>query len=118
MCLCIGNFGDMLFDQWCLLIWFKFDDFVQFCCIGFEYFDIYFEVFYGVLFNECVWWDNYCVYEFGYCFIGCVEDFCEYVMVEQVKLKLDLVGDYFQGGMFCSLEFDVDLSWIIDWSKC
>ena len=38
-------------------------------------------------------------------------------LAEQAKLKADPVGDHFQGGAFCSDEFDGDESRIIDWTK-
>ena len=38
-------------------------------------------------------------------------------MAEQAKLKPDQVGDFYQGGTFCSMEFDGDNSRTVDWSK-
>jgi len=38
-------------------------------------------------------------------------------MAEQARLEPDPVGDYYQGGAFCSIEFDADPSRITDWSK-
>ena len=40
-----------------------------------------------------------------------------HAMAEQAKLKPDPVGDHYQGGAFCSNEFDGDTSRIIDWNK-
>ena len=34
-------------------------------------------------------------------------------MAEQAKLKPDPVGDFFQGGTFCSTEFSGDLNRIV-----
>ncbi|PJG56886.1 UDP-glucose 4-epimerase [Bradyrhizobium forestalis] len=116
-CLRIGNFGDMPLDQRRLAIWLKPDDLVQLCRIGLEHPDIHFEIFYGASFNERAWWDNHRAYEFGYRPTGRAEDFREHAMAEQAKLKPDPVGDYFQGGTFCSMEFDADPSRIIDWNK-
>ena len=48
---------------------------------------------------------------------GTPEFIREHAMAEQAKLKPDPVGDYFQGGTFCSMEFDADPSRIIDWKK-
>ncbi len=45
------------------------------------------------------------------------EDFREHAMAEQAKLPPDPVGDFYQGGPFCSIEFDGDKSRIIDWKK-
>ncbi|OKO72653.1 NAD(P)-dependent oxidoreductase [Bradyrhizobium sp. AS23.2] len=116
-CLRIGNFGDMPLDQRRLAIWLKPEDLVQLCRIGLEHPDIHFEVFYGASLNERAWWDNHRAYEFGYRPTGRAEDFREHAMAEQAKLKPDPIGDHYQGGAFCSSEFDGDASRIIDWNK-
>ncbi|MGY3483709.1 hypothetical protein ACVW1C_001592 [Bradyrhizobium sp. USDA 4011] len=38
-------------------------------------------------------------------------------MAEQAKLPPDPVGDFYQGGAFCSMEFDGDRTGVIDWKK-
>ncbi|OAF11308.1 NAD-dependent epimerase/dehydratase family protein [Bradyrhizobium neotropicale] len=116
-CLRIGNFGEMPLDHRRLAIWLKPEDLVQLCRIGLEHPDIHFEIFYGASLNERAWWDNHRAYEFGYRPTGRAEDFWQHAMDEQAKLKPDPVGDYYQGGAFCSIEFDADPSRIIDWSK-
>jgi uronate dehydrogenase len=116
-CLRIGNFGEMPLDQRRLAIWLKPEDLVQLCRIGLEHPDIHFEIFYGASLNERAWWDNHRAYEFGYRPTGRAEDFREHAMAEQARLKPDPVGDHFQGGTFCSLEFDADPGRIIDWTK-
>jgi uronate dehydrogenase len=35
-------------------------------------------------------------------------------MAEQAKLKRDPVGDFYQGGAFCSMEFSADENRIIE----
>ena len=45
------------------------------------------------------------------------EDHREHAMAEQAKIRPDPVGDFFQGGAFCSMEFDGDKGRIVDWSK-
>ena len=42
------------------------------------------------------------------------EDFREHAFAEQAKLKPDPVGDFYQGGSFCGMEFDGDKSRIVD----
>jgi uronate dehydrogenase len=116
-CIRIGNFGEKPLDQRRLAIWLKPDDLVQLCRIGLEHPDIHFEIFYGASLNERAWWDNHRAYEFGYRPTGRAEDFWQHAMDEQAKLKPDPVGDYYQGGAFCSAEFDADTSRIIDWAK-
>jgi uronate dehydrogenase len=107
-CIRIGNFGDMPLDQRRLSIWLKPDDLVQLCRIGLEHPDIHFEVVYGASYNERAWWDNSRAFELGYRPTGRAEDFVDHAMAEQAKLKPDPVGDFYQGGAFCSIEFDGD----------
>jgi uronate dehydrogenase len=107
-CIRIGNFGDVPLDQRRLSIWLKPEDLVQLCRIGLEHPDIHFEVVYGASYNERAWWDNSRAYELGYRPTGRAEDFREHAMAEQAKLKPDPVGDFYQGGAFCSIEFDGD----------
>ena len=105
-CLRIGNFGDMPLDQRRLSIWLKPDDLVQLCRIGLEHLDLRYEIFYGASWNERGWWDNHKAYDYGYRPTGRGEDHREHAMAEQAKLKPDPIGDFFQGGTFCSMEFD------------
>jgi len=114
-CIRIGNFGDKPLDHRRLAMWLKPEDLVQLCRIGLEHPDIHFEVFYGASLNERTWWDNHHAYDFGYRPTGRAEDFREHAMAEQAKLPPDPIGDYYQGGAFCSIEFDGDKSRIIDW---
>jgi uronate dehydrogenase len=116
-CLRIGNFGDVPLDLRRISIWLKPEDLVQLCQIGLEHPDIHFEIFYGVSLNERAWWDNHRAYEFGYRPTGRSEDHVAHAMAEQAKLKPDPIGDHYQGGAFCSNEFDGDTSRIIDWTK-
>ncbi|CUT10784.1 UDPglucose 4epimerase EC 5132 [Bradyrhizobium sp.] len=116
-CLRIGNFGDVPLDLRRISIWLKPEDLVQLCQIGLEHPDIHFEIFYGVSLNERAWWDNHRAYEFGYRPTGRSEDHVAHAMAEQAKLKPDPIGDHYQGGAFCSNEFDGDTSRIIDWNK-
>jgi uronate dehydrogenase len=107
-CIRIGNFGDAPLDHRRLSIWLKPEDLVQLCRIGLEHPDIHFEVVYGASYNERAWWDNSRAYELGYRPTGRAEDFREHAMAEQAKLKPDPVADFYQGGAFCSIEFDGD----------
>jgi len=68
-------------------------------------------------YNERAWWDNHRAYELGYRPTGRGEDFREHALAEQAKLKPDPVGDFYQGGTFCSMEFDGDRNRVIDWKK-
>jgi uronate dehydrogenase len=113
-CLRIGNFGDVPLDHRRLSIWLLPDDLVQLCRIGLEHPGIHFEVLYGASLNERSWWDNSRAYELGYRPMGRAEAFREHAMAEQAKLAPDPVGDFYQGGAFCSMEFAGDRSRI--WS--
>ncbi len=105
-CLRIGNFADMPADQRRLSIWIKPEDLVQLIRIGLEHPDIRYEIFYGASDNECAWWDNSAAFKFGYRPQGKAEDFRGQAMAAQAKLPRDPVGEWYQGGPFCSDEFD------------
>jgi uronate dehydrogenase len=107
-CLRIGNVGDAPIDQRRMSIWLKPEDLVQLCRIGLDHPDIHFEVFYGASNNERGWWDNHRAYDLGYRPTGRGEDFYAHAMAEQAKLKPDPIADFYQGGSFCSMEFDRD----------
>ncbi len=109
-CLRIGNFGDVPLDKRRLSIWLHPEDMVQLCRIGLEHPDIRFEVLYGASLNERTWWDNSRAYALGYRPRHRAEDHAGHAMAEQAKLPPDPVGDFYQGGTFCSMEFSGDPS--------
>jgi uronate dehydrogenase len=110
LCLRIGNFGDKPIDQRRLAIWVSPDDLVQLVRIGLEHSDLRFEIFYGGSDNERSWWDNHTAHDYGYRPTGKAEAFRDEALTAQAKLPPDPIGDYFQGGTFCSAEFDGDAS--------
>ena len=110
LCLRIGNVGDKPLDQRRLSIWLKPEDLVQLIRIGLENPDLRFEIFYGASYNERAWWDNSRAYDYGYRPTGRAEDYREEALAAQAKIAPDPVGDFFQGGTFCSAEFDGDAS--------
>ncbi len=107
-CLRIGNVGDLPLDQRRLAIWLKPEDLVQLIRIGFEHRDIQFEIFYGASNNAAGWWDNSNAQRYGYHPIGKADDYRDQAMAAQTKLPPDPVGDRFQGGPFCTAEYDAD----------
>ena len=107
-CLRIGNFGDAPLDKRRLSIWLKPEDLVQLIRIGLEHPDIHFEVFYGASDNVDAWWDNSNARRFGYKPQGKSADFLHQAMAAQAKLPADPIGDRYQGGPFCSAEYDAD----------
>jgi uronate dehydrogenase len=108
LCLRIGNVGERPLDKRRLSIWVSPEDLAQLVRIGLEHPKLRYEIFYGASWNERAWWDNHNAYDFGYRPSGRGEDHREHAMAEQAKLKPDPVGDFFQGGTFCSAEFDAD----------
>jgi uronate dehydrogenase len=105
-CLRIGNVADAPADARRLSIWLKPEDLVQLVRIGLEHPDIRFEVFYGASDNEASWWDNSNARRYGYKPQGKAEDFRAQATAAQAKLAPDPVGDRYQGGPFCSDEYD------------
>src|SRR5882672_5845535 len=115
LCLRIGNVGDKPLDKRRLSIWISPEDLAQLVRIGLEHPDLRFEIFYGASDNERTWWDNSRAHAYGYRPTGRAEDYLEHALAEQAKLEPDPVGDFFQGGTFCSLEFDGDAGRV--WKK-
>jgi len=107
-CIRIGNVGDKPLDKRRLSIWVKPEDLAQLIRIGLEHPDIRFEIFYGVSDNEAGWWDNSNARRFGYRPQFRSEIFRDEAMAAQAKLPADPIGDRFQGGPFCSDEYDAD----------
>ncbi len=104
----IGNVGEKPLDKRRMAIWIRPDDLVQLIRIGLEHPEIRYEVMYGASYNETSWWDNSNAYKFGYRPKGNSEDFREHALAEQAKIAADPVGDYYQGGTFCGMEYDGD----------
>jgi uronate dehydrogenase len=109
LCIRIGNVGDAPLDERRLAIWLKPEDLVSLIRIGLERPRLLFEVVYGMSDNARAWWDNSLAQALGYTPEGKSEDFAPAVLAAQAALPQDEVGDYFQGGAFCSQEFDADL---------
>jgi uronate dehydrogenase len=107
-CLRIGNFGDVPADKRRLAIWLKPEDLVQLIRIGLEHPDLKYEIFYGGSDNERSWWDNEAAFKYGYKPIGRAEDYRDQALAAQAKLTPDPIGDWFQGGPYCSIEYDGD----------
>lgn len=107
-CLRIGNVADAPADKRRMSIWLHPADLVQLIGIGLEHPDIHFEVFYGMSDNEAAWWDNSNARRYGYKPMNKAEDFRAQAMEAQAKLPADPIGDRFQGGPFCTAEYDAD----------
>jgi len=58
--------------------------------------------------NERSWWDNERAFRYGYRATGRAEDYATAALAAQKAIPADPVGDWYQGGPFCSAEFDGD----------
>jgi uronate dehydrogenase len=104
----IGNVGDRPLDKRRLSIWLKTEDLVKLIRIGLEKPDLLYEIVYGMSDNSRAWWDNSRAEALGYRPEGKSEDYAEAVLAAE-KYSADGIAGYYQGGPFCSQEFDFDL---------
>jgi len=109
LCIRIGNVNDRPVDERRLSIWLKPEDLVSLIRIGLEREELGFEVVYGISNNSRAFWDNGRAYEMGYVPSGKAEEFAEEALEKQKALPKDEVGDFFQGGPFCSAEFSASM---------
>lgn len=105
-CLRIGNVADEPLDLRRMSIWLHPDDLVQLIRIGLEHPEIRYEIFYGTSDNDRAWWDNGNAFRYGYQPKHRSETHRDNALAAQAKLPRDPVGDWYQGGPFCSEEFD------------
>lgn len=108
LCLRIGHVLEAPVDRRRLSIWLSPDDLVQLVRIGLEHRELRYEIFYGASDNERSFWDNSRAYTYGYRPTGRAEDYRDAALSGQEKTPADRIGDFFQGGPFCSNEFDAD----------
>jgi uronate dehydrogenase len=106
----IGNVGLAPIDQRRLSIWLHPEDLAQLCRIGLTHPELHHAIVYGESLNERSWWDNRSAYRLGYSPVHRAEDHAAEALAAQAKLAADPVGDMFQGGTFCSMEFTGDLT--------
>jgi uronate dehydrogenase len=109
-CLRIGNVTDAPVDERRLSIWLKPEDLVQLVRIGLEHPDIRYQILYGVSNNAASWWDNSEAQRFGYRPQGRAEEFRQQALAAQGELAADPIAAHYQGGPFCSNEYDADRS--------
>jgi uronate dehydrogenase len=102
----IGNVTDVPQDKRRLSIWIDPADLVQLVRIGLEHPDISCEIFYGVSDNARGWWDNGPAFRFGYRPQARSEDHTAAALAADAALPADPVGEWYQGGPYCSDEFD------------
>jgi uronate dehydrogenase len=104
----IGNVADAPADRRRLAIWISPEDLMQLVAIGIEHPSLRYEIVYGASDNARSWWDNRRARELGYRPAGRAEDHAARILAADEPV--DPIGDRFQGGGFCSLEFDNDPS--------
>jgi len=107
-CIRIGNVADTPVGRRRLSIWIRPADLAQLIRIGLEHPDIRYEIFYGASDNERGWWDNEAAFRYGYRPQGRSEEHRDAALAAQAKLAADRVGDWYQGGPFCTDEYDGD----------
>jgi uronate dehydrogenase len=105
----IGNVDARPADRRRLSIWISPRDLVQLMRIGLEHPDIHFEVVYGVSDNARAWYDNRNAFRLGYAPADRAEDYAKEATEADLKLAPDPIGEQFQGGGFCTMEFTGDL---------
>jgi uronate dehydrogenase len=105
-CIRIGNFADAPVDLRRLAIWISPEDLLQLIRIGLEHPDLKHEIFFGASDNDRSWWDNEAAYRYGYRPTGKAEEYAAAALAEQRTLAPDPIGDWYQGGPFCSDEYD------------
>ena len=105
-CLRIGNVAEQPVDLRRMSIWLHPEDLVQLIRIALEHPDIRYEVFYGASDNARTWWDNENAFRYGYKPKHRSEDHRDVALAAQKKLAADPIGDWYEGGPFCSDEFD------------
>ena len=106
----IGNLGDKPIDVRRLSIWLKPEDLVKLIRIGLERPGLVYEVMYGVSDNARSWYDNSHATALGYKPEGRSQDYEKDAFAAQAKLSKDAVGDFYQGGTFCSDEYSAEFA--------
>ena len=106
----IGNVGEQPVDRRRLAIWIHPDDLFQLCRIGLEHPDLHHAIVYGESLNERSWWDNRTAWRLGYAPEHRAEDHAEAALRAQADLLPDPIGELFQGGAFCSMDYAGDLT--------
>src|SRR5262245_23704201 len=105
-CIRIGNVTDQPADRRRLSIWLAPQDLVQLVRIGLEHPDIRYEIFFGASDNVRTFWDNEAAFRFGYRPQFSAEDHRDAALAAQAKLPSDPIAEWYQGGPFCSDEYD------------
>jgi uronate dehydrogenase len=106
----IGNLDEEPVDRRRLSIWLSPRDLVQLIRIGLDHPAIHYEIVYGVSDNARAWYDNANAYRLGYRPEDRAEDYALSATEADLKLAADPIGEQFQGGGYCTMEFSGDVS--------
>jgi uronate dehydrogenase len=109
----IGNLWEEPVDRRRLSIWISPRDLVQLMRIGLDHPELHYEIVYGVSDNARAWYDNANARRLGYRPQDRAEDFARSATEADLKLPPDPLGEQFQGGGFCTMEFSGDVSKIV-----
>lgn len=101
----IGNVNLEPIDERRLSIWVHPEDLAQVCIIGLEHPGIHNQIVWAASDNVRGWWDNREAFDLGYRPKHRSEDYAAKALAATVK---DPIGDQFQGGGYCSDDFDGD----------
>jgi uronate dehydrogenase len=107
-CIRIGNVTEVPADRRRLSIWLKPEDLAQLVRIGLEHPDLHYEIFFGASDNVRGFWDNETARRYGYRPQGHSENYRDVALEAQAKLRPDPIGEWYQGGPYCSEEYDGD----------
>lgn len=111
----IGNVNEKPLDLRRMSIMLHHEDLVQLIRIGLDHPDIVYETLYGASDNSRVWWDNSRARELGYKPKYNSEVDLALAESEQSKLPPDPVGNFYQGGAFCSAQYTADFGKLKPW---
>ncbi len=111
----IGNVNDTPLDLRRMAIMLHPEDLMQLVRIGLEHPEIVFEVLYGASNNSRGWWDNSRAKALGYKPKYDSEAKLDDARKGQALAPVDPVGDFFQGGTFCSTEYTADFASLKNW---
>ncbi len=102
----IGNAQDRPRNPRSLEIWISPADLTQLCIIGLTHPDIDVKTVFGASAGGGSWWDNSEAERLGYVPRDVIRDFAHPDAFAPVPADADPVGEYFQGGLFCTFDHD------------
>ncbi|WP_342358948.1 NAD(P)-dependent oxidoreductase [Terrarubrum flagellatum] len=104
----IGNAGEEPTSKRLMAIWISGRDLAQLCRIGLEHPAIHNDIVYGVSNNSTSWYDNSHAHSLGYAPQDSADAFAEAAAAGEAKVVFNPVERYYQGGLFCALEYAGD----------